>query len=53
MGKQSLKDKIKEFITGIAFKVFLWGIEMTDDQYWKNVYEGEKIRIEHPEAFSE
>jgi hypothetical protein len=33
MGKQTLCGAIKEFIGHIAWRVFLWSISMTDEQY--------------------
>ena len=33
MGKQSLLDRVREWIGGVAFRVFLWSIRMTQDQY--------------------
>jgi len=33
MGKQSLFDSIREWIGGVAFRVFLWSNRMTQDQY--------------------
>ena len=46
MGDPSLLDQIKDWITGISFRVFLWSIGLTDDQYWEQVYEIEKARRE-------
>ena len=34
---------IKDFIAGIAFKIFLWGIGRTQEQYWKEVHEQEVV----------
>lgn len=33
MGKQSFTSKVREFISGLAWDVFLWANRMTDDQY--------------------
>ena len=33
MSKQSIFDIIREWIGGGAFKVFLWSIRMTQDEY--------------------
>lgn len=41
MGEPSILKKLKEFITGIAFKVFIWGIDMSKESYWKLIYEQE------------
>ena len=42
MGKLNIFEWLKEFIGGICFKIFIWSINMTDDQYWNEVYEHEK-----------
>jgi hypothetical protein len=33
MGKESVWRKVKNCIASIAFSVFLWGVEMSDDEY--------------------
>ena len=33
MGKQSIFDKVREWLGGIAFDVFLWSARMTQDEY--------------------
>jgi len=33
MGKQSLLDSVREWIGGVAFRVFLWSIRMAQDEY--------------------
>lgn len=33
MGKQTFFQWVKEKIGGIGFRVFLWSIEMTQDEY--------------------
>ena len=33
MGKKSLLDSVREWIGGVAFRVFLWSIRMTQDEY--------------------
>ena len=33
MGKQSFLDRIREWIGGIGFRVFLWSIKCTQDEY--------------------
>jgi len=42
MGKETIKEKIKEKIASIGWKMFLWGSNMTDEEYWKSIYEQEK-----------
>ena len=38
MGKQSIVDKVKDFIAGIGWKLFLWGSEFTAEEYWETIY---------------
>lgn len=33
MGKQSIFDKAREWLGGIAFDIFLWSARMTQDEY--------------------
>lgn len=44
MHELNVFEKLKEFIAGIAFKIFLWGIDMTQEVYWNLIYEQEQIR---------
>jgi hypothetical protein len=42
MGKQTLKDRIKEFIAGVAFEVFLWASNLNRYDYFDAIYYQEK-----------
>ena len=44
MGNNYIQD-IKRIIGGICFKVFLWSICMTLDQYMRTIYEQERDLI--------
>lgn len=33
MGKLSLIKRMKEFVGNVAWKIFLWASEMTEDEY--------------------
>ena len=44
MGELTLLGKFKKWVAGIAFKVMLWGNDMTCETYWKLIYEQEKLR---------
>jgi len=48
MGEPNIIEKIKRFISGIAFKVFLWGSDMTQELYFELIYEQEKCRNDNP-----
>ena len=37
MGKSSIRDKLREWIGSISWRVFLWSIKMTEEEYFKNV----------------
>lgn len=47
MGKMTLIDRIKDMLGRYGWRIFLWSIEMTQEQYWKEVYEQEKLNLEH------
>lgn len=51
MGKQTLWEKIKDKIASIGWHLFLWGNDLTKEEYWKQIYEQEKLLKEHPEIF--
>ena len=46
MGKQSFISKLRELFGGVAFKIFLWSIRMTQDEYL-NAIAIENIDQEH------
>lgn len=50
MGKSSLIDKIKTLIANIGFKLFLWANQLTQEEYWKAIYEQEKRYNQEKEA---
>jgi cytochrome c-type biogenesis protein CcmH/NrfF len=41
MGKDSFFDKARSIIAKVSFSIFLWSIQMTDDEYWRSVAEHE------------
>jgi|SoiMetStandDraft_2_1073263.scaffolds.fasta_scaffold94811_2 hypothetical protein len=53
MGKQTFIDKIKDFIAGMGWQLFLWGNDLTKEEYWNAIYEQEKLHREQPELFPE
>ncbi len=46
MGEETFFDKIRSFISGLAWRTLLWSLRMTPDEYWMSVYEQEKSRID-------
>jgi len=43
MEKQTIIQKIKQWIAGIGFRLFIWGNETTEEQYWEEIYQQEKL----------
>ena len=39
MGKETLRDKIYKIIAHIGWKLFLFGSELTEDEYLKQIKE--------------
>ena len=42
MGRLSFIIKLKLFVGGIGWRLFLWGNVFTDEEYWEQIYEQEK-----------
>lgn len=34
--------RIKQWIAGLGFKLFLWGNSTTEEAYWEEIYQQEK-----------
>ena len=47
MGKMTLLDKLRDLLGRYGWRIFLWSIEMTEEEYWKEIYEQEKLNLEH------
>ncbi len=45
MEKETLFKRLKVFISGVAWKVFIWGIDLSEDEYWNRIYEQEKALL--------
>ncbi len=41
MDKETIIEKLKDIIAGIAFRLFLWAAGRTQEQYWQEIYEQE------------
>jgi hypothetical protein len=50
MGKQSLIDLLREWVGGLAFRVFLWAYRMTNDEYLEMVYDDARREYESEKA---
>lgn len=42
MGKKPILEIIRQWIGGMSFRVFLWSIRMSEEQYWQEVWEKEE-----------
>jgi hypothetical protein len=42
MGKRNIWKELKLRIGAVAFGIFIWSMEMTDDEYFDAIYEQEK-----------
>ena len=42
MGKRSIWKELKLRIGAVAFGIFIWSMEMTDEEYFDAIYEQEK-----------
>ena len=43
--------KLKNWMAGLAWRVFLWGNNVTAKEYRLKIYHQEKDRIDHPELY--
>jgi len=42
MGKQHLFQSIKNKISSLGWKMFIWGLGITQEEYWDRIYQQEK-----------
>lgn len=42
MEKETLLGKIKSWIASKGFKLFLWGNDISEEDYWESIYQQEK-----------
>ena len=42
MGKQNLLDKLKSKVSSLGWKMFIWGLGITQEEYWERIYQQEK-----------
>jgi len=40
----TLSQRIRDFVSMVSWKVFLWSIQETEERYWNQIYEQEKYR---------
>ncbi len=49
MGKLSILTRLRLWIGFIGWKMFIWGVDTTEEKYWDDIYELEKMRREQKE----
>jgi len=49
MGKLSILTRLRLKIGSIGWKMFIWGVDTTEEKYWDDIYELEKMRRERKE----
>jgi len=42
MGKQNLLDRLKSKVSSLGWKMFIWGLGITQEEYWERIYQQEK-----------
>lgn len=38
MGRQTLFEKVRQFVGSACFKIFLWSVKMTSEEYTAEIY---------------
>jgi len=49
MGKLSILTRLRLKIGSIGWKMFIWGVDTTEEKYWDDIYELKKLRREQKE----
>jgi hypothetical protein len=42
MKKETLLEKLKSKLASIGWKLFIWGNDFTEEEYWTRIYQQEK-----------
>lgn len=42
MGKQNLLNRLKSKVSSLGWKMFIWGLGITQEEYWERIYQQEK-----------
>lgn len=53
MGKISFFERLRQWIAGMGFKVFLWGNRMSQEEYWREIAEQERVYAAGPQKSKE
>jgi hypothetical protein len=43
MGRISLLDRFKNWVSSIGWRMFIWGLGKSENEYWNDIYEQEKL----------
>jgi hypothetical protein len=44
MKQETILDKFKNWVAGIGWALFLWGSQMTQEEYWQRIARQERER---------
>ena len=47
MKRGSIVERIKQWVAGIGFRLFIWGNDTTEEQYWEEIYQQERVFKQH------
>jgi hypothetical protein len=47
MEKETIVERIRRFIASIGWKLFIWGNDFTQEEYWGRIYRDEKRYRRH------
>lgn len=42
MAKQHLFQRLKNKISSLGWKMFVWGLGISEEEYWERIYQQEK-----------
>ncbi len=49
MGELTILKRLRILIGDIGWKLFIWGMDTSEENYWQMIYEQEKFRTEKHE----
>jgi hypothetical protein len=49
MGKLRILTRLRLWIGSIGWRMFIWGMNTTEEEYWNSMYEWEKLHREQKE----
>jgi hypothetical protein len=42
MGNKNLFERLKNKVSSLGWKMFIWGLGITQEEYWERIYQQEK-----------